>query len=61
MDQKLLKRLVLQMLTLMEKIHLKEKIILKNLRNLSKSELQKLNIKIKLDFQKNIGSNKGIF
>jgi len=32
-----------------------------NLRNLSKSELQKLNIKVKLDLQKNTSSNKGIF
>jgi len=32
-----------------------------NLRNLKKSELQKLNIKVKSDLQKNTGSNKGIF
>ena len=32
-----------------------------NLRNLGKSELQKLNIKVKSDFQKSITSNKGIF
>jgi len=32
-----------------------------NLRNLNKSELQKLNIKVKSDLQKNTGSNKGIF
>ena len=42
----------------MEKIHLKEKIILKNL---NKSELKKLNIEVKSDLQKNIASNKGIF
>ena len=32
-----------------------------NLRNLSQSELQKLNIKVKLDLQKNTSSSKGIF
>ena len=32
-----------------------------NLRNLSKSELQKLNIQVKSDLQKSTGSNKGIF
>jgi len=32
-----------------------------NLRNLGQSELQKLNIKVKSDFQKSITSNKGIF
>ena len=32
-----------------------------NLRNLNKSELQKLNIKVKSDLQKNTSSNKGIF
>ena len=32
-----------------------------NLRNLNKSELQKLNIKVKSDLQKNTGLNKGIF
>ncbi len=32
-----------------------------NLRNLGKSELQKLNIKVKSDFQKSITLNKGIF
>ncbi len=32
-----------------------------NLRNLNKSELQKLNIKVKSELQKNTGSNKGIF
>ena len=32
-----------------------------NLRNLSKSELQKLNVKVKSDLQKNRASNKGIF
>ena len=32
-----------------------------NLRNLNKSELQKINIKVKSDIQKNTGSNKGIF
>ena len=32
-----------------------------NLRNLNKSALQKLNIKVKSDLQKSTGSNKGIF
>ena len=32
-----------------------------NLRNLNKSELHKLNIKVKSDLQKNTSSNKGIF
>ncbi len=32
-----------------------------NLRNLSQSELQKLNIKVKSDLQKNTSSSKGIF
>ena len=32
-----------------------------NLRNLNKSELQKLNIKVKSDLQKNTSLNKGIF
>ena len=72
------------MLTLMAKIHLKEKIILKkfktltnsiietseserflndvqNLKNLNKSELQKLNIEVKSELQKSGASNKGIF
>ena len=33
----------------------------KNLRNLGKSELQKLNIKVKSDFQKSVTSKEGIF
>ena len=45
----------------MEKIHLKEKIILKNLRNLNKSELHKLNIEVKSNIEKSIVSEKGIF
>ena len=32
-----------------------------NLKNLNKSELQKLNIKVKSDLQKSARSNKGIF
>ena len=32
-----------------------------NLRNLSKSELQKLNVKVKSDLQKSTSSSKGIF
>ena len=32
-----------------------------NLRNLNKSELHKLNIKVKSDLQKNTSLNKGIF